>query len=99
MSNYHNVLIIENNLESKLIFGDPRLGLLLEPLAKGIFQLEATFVDVKNMHLHWDSNPGLWNTVPMLCPLSYMKKNMLFTLMSHAMDILVYPIHLCQGVF
>ena len=22
--------------------------------------------NVKNMHLHWDSNPGPWNTVPML---------------------------------
>ena len=32
----------------------------------GILQLEATFIDVKNMHLRQDSNPGLWNTVPML---------------------------------
>ena len=22
--------------------------------------------NVKNMHPHWDSNPGSWNTVPML---------------------------------
>ena len=29
-------------------------------------QLESTFIDVKNRHLHQDSNPGLWNTVPML---------------------------------
>ena len=27
--------------------------------------------NVKNMHLHRDSNPGPWNTVPMLRPLSY----------------------------
>ena len=33
---------------------------------KGVFQLEATFTKVKNKYLHWDSNPGLWNTVPML---------------------------------
>ena len=26
---------------------------------------------VKNMHLHRDSNPGPWNTVPMLWPLNY----------------------------
>ena len=31
---------------------------------KGVLQLEATFIDVKNMYLHRDSNPGLWNTVP-----------------------------------
>ena len=29
---------------------------------KGVRQLEATFIDVKNMYLHRDSNPGLWNT-------------------------------------
>ena len=28
---------------------------------KGVLQLEATFIDVKNMHLHRDSNPGLWS--------------------------------------
>ena len=33
---------------------------------KGVLQLEATFIDVKNMCLHRDSNPSLWNTVPML---------------------------------
>ena len=33
---------------------------------KGVLQLEATFTDVKNMYLQKDSNPGLWNTVPML---------------------------------
>ena len=27
--------------------------------------------NVKNMHLHRDSNPGPWNTVPMLRPPSY----------------------------
>ena len=27
---------------------------------KGVLQLEATFIDVKNMYLHRDSNPGLW---------------------------------------
>ena len=32
---------------------------------KGVLQLEATFIDVKNMYLHQDSNLGLWNTVPM----------------------------------
>ena len=37
---------------------------------------------VKNMHLHRDSNPGPWNTVPMLRPLSYEDtqcRNMLLT--------------------
>ena len=29
---------------------------------KGVLQLEATFNEVKNMYLHRDSNPGLWNT-------------------------------------
>ena len=29
---------------------------------KGVFQLEATLIDVKNMDLHRDSNPGPWNT-------------------------------------
>ena len=33
---------------------------------KGVLQLDATFIEVKNMYLHRDSNPGLWNTVPML---------------------------------
>ena len=33
---------------------------------KGVLQLKATFIEVKNMYLHRDSNPGLWNTVPML---------------------------------
>ena len=28
---------------------------------KSILQLEATFIDLKNMYLHRDSNPGLWN--------------------------------------
>ena len=38
--------------------------------------------NVKNMHLHRDSNPGPWNTVPMLWPLSYEDaqwRNMLLT--------------------
>ena len=34
---------------------------LLEPLARAS-SLEATFIDVKNMYLHWDKNPGLRNT-------------------------------------
>ena len=38
---------------------------------KGVLQLEATFIDVKNMYHHRDSNPGLWSTVPMLLSLSY----------------------------
>ena len=38
---------------------------------KGVLQLEATFIDVKNMYLHRDSNPGRWYTVPMLWPLNY----------------------------
>ena len=29
---------------------------------KGVLQLEATFIDVKKIYLHLDSNPGLWNT-------------------------------------
>ena len=33
---------------------------------KGVLQLEATVIDVENMYLHRDLNPGLWNTVPML---------------------------------
>ena len=28
--------------------------------------------NVKNMHLHRDLNPGPWNTIPMLWPISYM---------------------------
>ena len=28
-----------------------------------VLQLEATFIEVKNMYLHQDSNPGLWNTI------------------------------------
>ena len=35
------------------------------PFGDTCFQLEATFIDVKNMYLHKDSNPGLWTTVPM----------------------------------
>ena len=31
---------------------------------KGVLQLEVTFIEVKNMYLHRDSNLGLWNTVP-----------------------------------
>ena len=38
---------------------------------KCVLQLEATFIDVKNLYLLQDSNPGLWNTVLMLWPLSY----------------------------
>ena len=38
---------------------------------KALPQLEATLIDVKNMYLHRDSNPGLWNTIPMLWPVSY----------------------------
>ena len=34
--------------------------------SKGVFQQKAIFIDVKNMYLHWDSNPGLWNAVPVL---------------------------------
>ena len=68
---------------------------------KGVLQLEATFIDVKNMYLHWYSNPGLWNRSNALTTKlrRHMVKNMLFTSVSQAMDILVYPIHLCQGVF
>ena len=29
---------------------------------KGVLRLEATFIDVKNMYLHQDSNLGLRNT-------------------------------------
>ena len=29
---------------------------------KGVLQLEATFIEVKNMYLHQDSNPGLWHS-------------------------------------
>ena len=29
------------------------------------------YIDVKNMHPHRVSNPGPWNTVQMLWPLSY----------------------------
>ena len=32
----------------------------------GVLQLEANVIDVKNMNLHRDSNPGLWNTFPVL---------------------------------
>ena len=43
------------------------LGLLLERHLQGHPQLEASFIDVKNMYLlHWDSNPGVWNTGPVL---------------------------------
>ena len=38
--------------------------------------------NMKNMHLHRDSNPGPWNTLPMLWPLSYkdaQRRNMLRT--------------------
>ena len=38
---------------------------------KGVLQLKATFIEVKNMYPHQESNPGLWNTIPMLWPLSY----------------------------
>ena len=34
---------------------------------KGALQLEATFVDVKNMYFHWNSNPGLWSLVARAC--------------------------------
>ena len=34
--------------------------------SKGVLQLESTFIEMKNMYLHQDSNPGLWNTVPTL---------------------------------
>ena len=33
---------------------------------KGVLQLGATFIKVKNMYLHQDSNPGLWDNVKML---------------------------------
>ena len=33
---------------------------------KGVLQLEATFIEVKNMYLYFDSPPGLWNTIPVL---------------------------------
>ena len=35
-------------------------------ICKGVLQLEATFVDVKNMYLHRHSKQGLWNTVLLL---------------------------------
>ena len=28
---------------------------------KGVLQLEATFIEVKNIYLHRDLNPGPWN--------------------------------------
>ena len=69
---------------------------------KGVLQLEATFIGVKNMYLHRDSNPGSleYRSNALTTKLRrHMVKNMLFTSVSQAMDILVYPIHLCQGVF
>ena len=33
---------------------------------KGVLQQEATFIELKNMYLHQDPNPGLWNIVQML---------------------------------
>ena len=52
----------------KLIFGNvcPRLGLLLDPLARASSNWKQLFIDVKNMYLHRDSNPGLWNIIPIL---------------------------------
>ena len=35
-------------------------------LARASSNWKQLFIDVKNMYLHQDSNPGLWNTVPML---------------------------------
>ena len=32
----------------------------------GRWRLERNTTNVKNIHLHRDSNPGPWNTVPML---------------------------------
>ena len=37
-----------------------------EPLAWASSKCKSLFIDVKNMYLHWDSNPGLCNTFPML---------------------------------
>ena len=33
---------------------------------KGFLILEATLIDVKNRYQHQDSNPDLWNAVPMV---------------------------------
>ena len=68
---------------------------------KGVLQLEATFIEVKNVSpprlepgsLEYRSNALTTKQR------RHMMKNMLFTSVSQAMDILVYPIHLCQGVF
>ena len=34
---------------------------------KGVLQLEATFIDVESMYLHWDSNPGGVFGIPFQC--------------------------------
>ena len=39
---------------------------LVGATCKSVLQLEVTFIDVKNMCLHYDSNPGLWNNVNFL---------------------------------
>ena len=58
---------ILNKLLHKLIIGNASLGRTSSgATCKGVLQLEATFIDVKNMYLHRDSNPSLWNTVPMI---------------------------------
>ena len=33
------------------------------PCMANLLGYHSNFIDVKNMHPHWDSNPGPWNTV------------------------------------
>ena len=42
---------------------------------KGILQLEATFIDVKDMYLDRGLNPGVWNTIPVFLPLRHDQEN------------------------
>ena len=71
---------------------------------KGVLQLEATFIDVKNRYLHRDSN--LVFHIPLQCSGHKARKT---HGEEHVFHINVpsdgytsrglYPIHLCQGVF
>ena len=82
------------------MFDNPRLE-LLEPLAKGVLQLESTDIVVKNMYLHRDLNP--WSPgIPSPCSdhlsCADTMKNMLPFKVPSDGQILVYPIPLCLGV-
>ena len=62
-------LILNLKAANKLKFGNASQAKIRTPsgaTCKGVLQLEASFIEVKNMYLHQDSNSGLWNTIPML---------------------------------